>query len=160
MKSLGLDISTYVGMAIVGEEDRGKVVHLDRARGYQRLQMLRQEVERTISIWQPDVALVEGYAFGAAGRSSSIVTLVECGTVVRNALFMMKIPWFEVPPTTLKLWTFGKGSAKKPQMKAAVLSRWGYTSPSDDIVDAYALARMGQIPKEDLLELKGVHPGG
>lgn len=160
MISVGLDVSTYVGMCVVGEgQDRGKVIHFDKKRGFERLHLIATEVERTLEIWAPDLAVVEGYAFGNRG---SLVTLVEVGTVVRATLFRLKLPWFEVPPTTLKLWTTGYGGAKKARMAEFVKERWQYSSPSDDIVDSYALAQMGQMASvsiHDLLAIKGVIRG-
>jgi len=71
-------------------------------------------------------------------------------------LYRMGWVWMEVPVTVLKKWTAGKGNAKKDQMALAVKQRWGYESHSDDIIDAYALARMGQLGVEGMLKISGV----
>jgi Holliday junction resolvasome RuvABC endonuclease subunit len=157
MKTLGLDISTYVGMAVVGDgQDRGKCVHFPKLKGFSRLQSIALEVSRVVEVWKPDFVIIEGYAYGNKG---SLVTLVECGTVVRNVIFSKKLAWVEVPPSVLKKWTTGKGCATKESMAEAVRTRWGYQSPSDDIVDAYALAQMGQMGMETLAQMKEVRLG-
>lgn len=161
MKSLGLDISTYVGMYLVGnEEDRGKCLHFEKARGCSRLQLIANAVRTLMGIWKPDVAVVEGYGFTPRMGKDAIATLVSCGTVVRTTLHECRIPWYEVSPATLKLWTTGKGQAKKDKMAEAVMQRWGFKSHSDDITDAFALAQMGQLSPSDLLSIKGVALGG
>lgn len=141
---LGLDISTYVGMSLVNPKNPeaivGKCVNFPKARGPARLQLIAQEVRRVISVWKPTQVVIEGYAIY---RASSVVTVVACGTIVRQTLYELGYNWLEVPPTTLKKWVTGKGTANKAAMADAVLARWGYQSPSDDIVDAVALAQVG-----------------
>jgi crossover junction endodeoxyribonuclease RuvC len=156
MRSVGLDIASCTGMALVDAdgEGRGKTIHLPRERGFLRLQLVAQEVSRTLETWEPDVVILEGYAY--CRNISSFVTLVELGTVVRQVLYQQMRPWFEVPPTTLKKWVTGKGNAKKDQMAASVKARWDYVSGSDDIIDAFALAQMGQLGPDALLKIPGV----
>lgn len=134
----------------------GKVVNFPDSKGFERLQLIAQEVERTLRIWSPEFVLIEGYAIG---HKSSVVKVIECGTVVRKVVYDLKIPWMEVRPTSLKLWTTGSGAAKKPDMARKVEERWGYKSHSDDIIDAYALARMAQLSASTLLSIKGVSVG-
>lgn len=157
MTLMGLDVSTYVGMARVDSEITGKLVHFKGKDGFERLQLIAQEVGRTLDAWKPELVVIEAYAFG---NKNSLVTLVECGTIVRVELFKRRLRWIEVPPTVLKKWTTGSGVAKKPQMAASVKTRWGYASPSDDIIDAVALAKMAEeLGETGLLTLKGVKYG-
>lgn len=157
MKVLGLDVSTYLGMYLLGEDiEIGKVLHIEKAKGFSRLGAMRDSFVMMLNVWCPDFAVIEGYAFG---NRNSLVTLVECGTVVRQVLHALKIPWMEVPPTALKKWTTGSGNADKKKMAAYVKDRWGFASHSDDIVDAHALARMGQLGVEGILQIKGVTRG-
>jgi Holliday junction resolvasome RuvABC endonuclease subunit len=154
VKVLGLDISTYVGMALVGEgEDRGKCIHFAGLKGFKRLAAIKSQLEMVLDVWAPDYAVIEGFGFK---NKFTLVTLVEVGTIVRDVLHRRGIPWYEVPPTTLKMWTTGKGNAKKPDMAAAAKKRWGYESPSDDIVDAFSLGKMGEGGLQSLLAVKGV----
>lgn len=158
MKTLGLDCATCTGMALVGEdEDRGKTVEIPTVAGFARLHLIASDVAQTLQIWQPQFAAVEGYAY--CKNISSFVKLVEIGTVIRVTLRQMNIPWLEVPPTVLKKWTTGKGSAKKDQMALSVKQRWGFTSESHDIVDAFALAYLAQLGWDNALGVTGVKVG-
>jgi crossover junction endodeoxyribonuclease RuvC len=158
MRTLGVDAATCTGLALVGEdEDRGKTVYLPKERGFLRLQLIANDVAQTLQMWCPQFAAVEGYAFVRNLRS--FVTLVEVGTVIRMTLRQVEVPWVEVPPTVLKKWTTGRGNAKKDDMALAVKQRWGFSSHSHDIVDAFALAQMAQMGWDEVLQFKGISIG-
>lgn len=158
MLTAGLDISTCTGMALVGDgEDRGKTVHLPNERGFLRVQLIAKDVAQTLEVWKPAFVAIERYAY--VRNISAFVTLVEVGTAIRLALRSLDLSWVEVPPTVLKKWTTGKGNASKDQMALAVRDRWGFTSHSHDIVDAFALAQMAQLGWDDVLTLHGVYIG-
>jgi Holliday junction resolvasome RuvABC endonuclease subunit len=144
---VGLDISTYVGLARSDgqEEFVGKCIHFDPkvADGWVRVQLIAQNVLDTLAVWKPDKAVIEDYALGMKKSPSTIVTQVEIGTMIRSCLYNLGIPWVNVRPNTLKKWTTGDGHAKKPAMAAACKERWGFNSPSDDVVDGFALAQYG-----------------
>lgn len=158
MRSCGLDIASCTGLALVGEgEDRGKTIQIPNQKGFQKLQLIATEVGRVVSVWKPDLVVIERYAF--CRNVDSLIRLVEIGTLIRSMLYEQKVPWVEVPPTVLKKETTGRGNADKTAMSEAVLARWGFKSSSHDIVDAYALAQMGQKGLENLLKIKGVFAG-
>lgn len=158
MRSCGIDAATCTGLALVGEdEDRGKTLYLPDERGFQRLQLIADDVMRTLDIWRPELVAVEGYAY--VRNIHAFITLVEIGTTIRSVLYRLNLPWIEVPPTVLKKWTTGKGNATKDQMAAAVKARWQYHSPSHDIVDAFALAQMAQLGLERVRHITGVTVG-
>ena len=155
MRVLGVDIATHTGLAIVDDEGgKGKQVVFPDQKGFERLQSIASEVRRTLQIWQPDLAIIEGYAFA---NQNTLVTLVECGTVIRYVLHELKVPWWTMTPSSLKKWTTGSGAASKDLMAAKVFERWGFRSHSDDIVDAYALAQVGRLEFYKLNELKGLN---
>lgn len=159
MVTVGIDISTYVGICkLDGAESVSKTINFKGKTGFNRLQLIAQEVERTFDIWKPvsESVAIEHYAFG---NRNSLVLLVEIGTIIRYVLHRRHIKWWEVPPTTLKKWLTGKGNAKKPDMALAVKNRWGYSSPSDDVIDAFALAQMCRYVQENGVNehCKGVH---
>lgn len=158
MRTVGIDISTCTGLAMVGEsEDRGKTVEVPRERGHLRLQLIANDVAQTLQVWQPAFVAVEGYAY--VRNVSAFVTLVEVGTMIRHVLYQLSLPWVEVPPTVLKKWVTGEGNASKDQMALSVKQRWAYTSHSHDIIDAYALAQMAQTGWDAIQTLKGVRIG-
>lgn len=146
---VGIDPSTWVGLARsdgLGER-AGKCVHCDPKlfTGWERVQLIAENVHNTLVVWQPDLVVIENYALGMKKSADTIVTLIAIGTMIRSSLYNLGIPWLEMRPSTLKKMTTGKGNSKKPQMAEAVKERWGYTSPSDDIVDAMALAETGHL---------------
>jgi Holliday junction resolvasome RuvABC endonuclease subunit len=142
---VGLDTSTYVGMARSNGVDDfvGKLIHFDGMDGWLRVQSIAQAVGQTLDNWKPNRAVIENYAVGMKTSPNTIILQVSIGTVVRAALYNRGIPWLEVRPSTLKKWTTGKGDAKKPDMALAAKEKWGFNSPSDDVVDGFALAQMG-----------------
>ena len=143
---------------MVGDgEDRGKTVHLPRLRGFQRLHLIATEIEQVLLIWQPTFTVVEGYAY--TRNIGSFVTVVEVGTVIRAVLHKLQLDWVTIPPTVLKKWVTGKGNASKDEMAVRVKEKWGYVSHSDDIVDAYALAQIGQLGEAAVLQLPGAVKG-
>ncbi len=84
---------------------------------------------------------IEGYGFA---NTHTLATLVEIGTTFRKALHNRIIPTVEVPPSSLKKFVTGKGNTKKDQMRLAIYKKWGFEHDSDNIVDAYGLARYVQ----------------
>ena len=159
MISLGIDPSTFTGIVrIEGEDSVGKAINFPKLKGFQRLHALGEEIARTVNLWKPDIVVIEGYAYG---NTHTIVTLVEIGATIRHGLYSLGLNWYDCPPTTLKKWVTGKGSAKKPEVGLHVKSRWGFVSASDDIVDAYALSQLGQhIGTQGVTpDLKGVVRG-
>jgi Holliday junction resolvasome RuvABC endonuclease subunit len=159
MVAVGLDPSTWFGMAYLPDdwsEAKGKCIHFEHMKGQRRVRAIADELINTLQAWNPDRVLIEGYGFA---NKSSLVGLVEIGTVARQALLRMHIDWYEAPPTVIKKWTTGSGKAEKAEMLQASKAKWGYSSPSDDIVDAMAMAHMAALPMEELLKIKGVVQG-
>jgi Holliday junction resolvasome RuvABC endonuclease subunit len=157
MKVLGIDIATHTGMVLLdGDEHRAKSIDIKTQKGYGRLQSIAKEVGRTLDLWQPELIMIEGYAKTPVMGIDSFVTVVECSTLVRMALYERGLGWMEVPPTVLKKWTTGKGNADKESMSTYVGNRWGFKNENSDIIDAYALARMGQAGVHELRKLEGV----
>jgi Holliday junction resolvasome RuvABC endonuclease subunit len=156
MTTVGLDIATHTGICIVGSGDpRGQVVEFKGHKGMVRLQLIAAEVDRLLDSWNPDLVLVEAYAPNAINMKT-VITQVEVGTVIKQVLHRRVKTWVEVKPSTLKLWFTGKGNAKKDAMAEKALRDYGYQSPSTDIIDAFALAQMGQLDLEALLQIPGV----
>ena len=145
MKVLGCDVSTFTGLCLLEQDAEGtvtshtKLLNFPGETGFKRLHLLSQSFRNMLEEWKPDVISIEAYAYG---NKHTLVTLVEVGTLLRKTIYDSKIPWYEVTPNTLKKYVTGKGTAKKTDMAASVLSRWGFSSKSDDVVDAYALARL------------------
>lgn len=106
---------------------------------------------------QPDVIVLEDYAFGANGR---LTQLSENAGTLKVKLFehLPHIPLQIVAPTTMKKFATGRGIATKDDVWAAFIHRmpeaapWSTLchpkavrigSPVSDIADAYFLAQYG-----------------
>ncbi len=138
---MGIDASTYIGMVQLGEPVKKILVHFPDQWGYSRLQSIATAICGVLDEWKPEVVIIEAY--GLANKFN-LVEMVEIGTLIRRELMARKIPWYNCTPKSLKLFAAGSGNADKPRMAEAVKARWNFESQYDDVVDAYALAKMGE----------------
>lgn len=95
---------------------------------------------------------VEGYAYGAKYQRES---LAELGGVIRRFLYLRNLTFWIVPPTSLKLFVTGTGRAKKNYMKKRTKEKWGQAFKSDDVCDAYGMARLGMCVMKVLNGVQG-----
>ncbi len=152
MRALGLDVSTKVGWAVlenheIGFSDTVGAINC-KHKDYKgrRIQRWIDTVDKLGDALNPmhvslDIIVIEGYAFGARGRGLS--SLHEMGGIMRAMMLSLKVPCFEVPPTTLKQFVTGSGKASKEAMLLAAYDTWGYAGNNDDISDALGLAWIG-----------------
>ena len=160
MISLGLDISTKTGYAVVKVdnttaksknqcvlEDHGVIK--SSSDGFRRWSDMATELITVLDKHEPDIVMVEGYGYA---NKHTLVPLVTIGTVLRYFLWQNDTPWVEVAPPSLKKFVTGKGNAKKEMILKEVFKRWGHDLPTNDEADAVGLAYMG-------LAFKGVFLG-
>ena len=141
---MGVDPSTKSGVVrIDGDETYATVINNTNAKGIRRVQWIADQFEDYLDRLNPmpDVAVIEGYAYA---NKFTLATLVEIGIILRLSLHNRKIPCYICPPSVLKKFCTGKGNSKKPELAIAVKQRWGYENPSDDIIDAFILAKIAQ----------------
>lgn len=112
--------------------------------GLKRLQVIRDEVSRFITFASPDIVCIEGYALGFRGASNTLFGLGELGGVLRLMIAERGLPQVVVPPTSLKLYATGSGSAKKDAMRSALLEQHNIVLRNDDQVDAVWLMFLGE----------------
>lgn len=93
---------------------------------------------------------IEGYSFGSTGMR--LFQIAENTGLLKNMLWLKKLDFKVVPPTTVKKLATGKGNATKDlmvqefknQTRIDLFSIFGVTrlqSPISDIADAYFLAK-------------------
>lgn len=87
------------------------------------------------------VVFVEGYSFASVFQSHQ---LFEIGALLRDACYVMDVPIIKIPPTTVKKFVTGKGNSKKDVMRLGVYKKWKVEFETNDEVDAYAIARVGE----------------
>lgn len=107
--------------------------------GVHRLGWLRDEMEAILESYQPQVVMLEGYAY----KSLKATTIGEWGGVLRLLLHEMGRPVVVVPPAKLKGFATGKGNSKKPVVVEAMSLAAGRQFHKDgDEADAFALCAM------------------
>jgi crossover junction endodeoxyribonuclease RuvC len=156
---MGVDPSTYTGIIVLDGDTVvcRKVINFPEVEGYKRLQLIAREFMRLVRMNTPRHIFIEQQIFG--GKFNHAVQ-GQISALLRMSLFEYGEPWYDVTPTTLKKWATGSGKADKKQMKSAVLAKWGFDSKSDDEVDAYAIARLGQfVVGSPSPTIKGVNKG-
>lgn len=142
----GLDLSTKrIGYATPGGAAFSISARTGPEEPARRLHELARELERYLRIYppRPELVIVEGYSLASPGRLS-LVRLGELGGVVRLRLFELGIPYVEIPPSSLKRYATGNGSAKKPAMQAAAVELGADPDVNDDEADAYLLRHLGR----------------
>lgn len=147
---VGLDISlTSTGIATWDGEYNVFTKPADFGHPMERYETIWAGILEVLvnDIYQQDqqefVVAIEGYAF--AKRSSHAHAQGELGGIVRQQLFQRGVPYVEIPPTSLKKFTTGKGNASKTDMVVSVSLRTGRAwtgKGADDRVDAWALRQM------------------
>lgn len=151
---LGLDLScTSTGLVVLGVDNGRPVVLLEcriqpkKLVGFERCDFIAKAVIGAACTWKPRGVAIEGYG---GQFKSSLIPLVEVGTVVRMALRRHGFEWFDVAPKELKSFVAGNGNADKERMVAAVTARWDHTPANNDTADAFglgciALGRAGKL---------------
>lgn len=139
MKIVGLDLSlTSTGVAL--PDGHTVTLHPKQyAVTGRRLNELWGLLYPLLDRHRPDVAVVEGYAYGANMPGSE--RRAEWVGCARLALERFRIPHIDVPPKKLKKWATGNGNADKAAMVQAALAAGGDPA-NDDEADAYLLRAM------------------
>lgn len=87
-----------------------------------------------------DVVYIEGLSYGSVGLAKAQMSAVHY--VIRLLLLEKGIKYKVIEPTVLKKFVTGKGQCKKNLILLKVFKKWGIEFDSDDLADAYSLARM------------------
>ena len=145
---IGLDISvTGTGLVVLDKELYQVAAVCIESKPmpdwYQRVNMILDRVKLYMPIDRKvNAALfVEDYAYAAKGQVFNIAEL--SGIIKFHIARVWNIPFLKIPPTTLKKFTTGTGTAPKELMMKEVYKRYGMDYNNNNIADAYALARMG-----------------
>lgn len=157
MRVLGIDLSlTGTGLALITPEAARLQFHgssyygdcdcwVRRISPSPDLPMFDRwkHVLEIIGCWSAhaDVVVIEGYSFASAQGTRACM---EIGGIVRYYLHHMKKSPIEVSPNSLKKFVSGNAVAKKNTMLLEAYKRWGLSFGSDDIADAFGLAKIGE----------------
>lgn len=148
LTAIGLDMSaTASGIVILGETGTATPETLfieeikPKTTGIIRAREIVTRTMEIITITKPDVIVVEGYSLGK--NVNATIPLVEIGGILRLMLHLDELPWYDPRASELKKFVTGKGNSAKDQVMMWVFKRWGFTSESNNIADAYGLAALG-----------------
>lgn len=151
-KVLGIDPSaTATGLAALSPSPglingaRRPIVGLARefkpkTIGLKRALQISDHVVATVEEVQPDLAVVEGYAFS---NQHTLATLVEIGTLIRLMLLRLGVPYLEPTASQVKKFATGNGNANKDLVLLNVYKRWGIEAPTNNVSDALAMGAIG-----------------
>lgn len=138
MRILAIDPSLRSNGLCIDDGSTWLIAPSDDLRGVPRLAWLRDEFEEVIEDYQPQLVMLENYAFGA-GRSAHQVG--EWGGILRLMLRDMGRQVVLVSPNALKSFATGK-LGDKDEVKAAMELASGRTFRKTDESDAFALMAM------------------
>lgn len=144
---IGLDTATITGVCILGED--GSINAFEQKfkdlQGIARVDAFLRFID-TLCDGYNDIGHIAGVCIEGYGYANAhtLATLVEVGTGVRLGLHVNNITPIVVAPNTLKKFATGKGNAKKDQIMLAVYKRWGYDSKTNNIADAFVLAKIAE----------------
>lgn len=126
----------------------------EQVKGAERLVNIEKGFNQVISPYAGNdlECFVEGYAYGAKYQRES---LAELGGVMRRYLYLASLNYWIIPPTSVKLFVTGTGKASKNYMKKCTKENWGHIFKSDDVCDAYGIARLGMTLMKVLRGIEG-----
>lgn len=140
MRYVGIDPSTRTGFVVLDKQ--GNVVRAKELTGVgskdpKRMVTLIDEV--IAHVRSDDVICIENFGFA----SRQAIQMGGIGWGIRMALFRRGWQYIDVAPGQLKKFASGKGNTKKDELAVHIYKRWGFEHSSDNVRDAFVLARIG-----------------
>ena len=160
MISIGIDLSlTGTGVVVIRD---GKLVKQELIKSkpagkknideLNRIKNIVTKIEDIVSIYSPDIAVIENLAFGIV-KTTSLTQLAGLNYFTRAMLTDAEIPFVLVAPTTLKKFATGKGNCPKDNIMMEIYKRWHVTMTNNNLADAFILAKIGQALFDDKMKL-------
>jgi crossover junction endodeoxyribonuclease RuvC len=155
MRFVGIDPSTKTGF--VALDEHGTILKAKELTGVgdkdpKRMRTMIDEIMDHIRM--DDVIVIEGFGYA----SQQAVQNGGIGWGIRMALDARKINYYEVAPNAVKKfvnvsgWTGEKGNKQRltgPQKKKAIMKaveeHFGFKHKSDNVVDAYIMAKIAEM---------------
>jgi crossover junction endodeoxyribonuclease RuvC len=160
---VGIDCSTKTGFCVLNDKPDfffSTELENKNLKGLDRVVWFGEAVGKLLKTYQPQLVIIEEYGFANA---HTLVPLVEIGTIIRLACRERSIDMAFIPPTSLKSFITGKGNAPKELMMMEIYKRWKFEATTNNVADAYALAKVGQaifgyekITKDATMKLKKI----
>lgn len=110
-------------------------------------------IDEIIQHFKPDDFIcIESPAYNAKGRSQDLMYGIHYS--LRMFMYIKQIPYVDVTPSQLKMWV-GKGNAPKKEVMKNVEALYGFKHRSDNVVDAFVLAKISEALNDDSVPLTG-----
>lgn len=141
IRFVGIDPSTKTGFVILDSE--GEVVLAEEFQSKSSTDPLRMiDITKQIKaeLRPMDRIAIEGFAYGAKGRAVGLQ--YGLGWLIRAMMYIEKFSYTEVTPSQLKKFASNRGNAKKEDLVLPIYKKWGFEHSSDNVRDAYVLAKM------------------
>ena len=108
---------------------------------YQRIIAIRNRVMALMRLYKVNAVAIEGYSYGSF-KKGVLAQIAESSSLVKSALYEKKIPFYIVPPKSLKVFIAGNGNAKKHEIQHAILKKYFLSFEDDNEADAFGLASL------------------
>lgn len=105
-----------------------------------RLEMFADWIADLLDDLEPDVVGLEGYSYGTRAGSTHAFAAGELGGLVKLAIARRGVELVIIPPATWKKALCGKGNLQKDQVRLELFKRYAIEFPSQDTLDAWAVA--------------------
>lgn len=154
MRFVGIDPASKTGfVALAGDGTVLKAKELTGVGGKDPKRMVTLIQSIAEHVYKDDLIVIEGFPY--ATQRAMFAGGLHHG--IRNELFKRNLRYYEVAPNAVKKfvgvtgWVGEKGKKKRltgPQKKKAVIAAvkeiYGFTSTSDNIIDAYIMAQIAR----------------
>jgi crossover junction endodeoxyribonuclease RuvC len=162
LRYCGIDPSLSTGLVVTdGKDTWAKEITSKEEQDPQRFFDITEQILDWLN--KGDIITIEGFSYGSRGRGVS--TQYGLGWIIRAELIRNGYSYTEVSPSAVKKFATGKGNVKKDAMVLPIFKKYNFESNSDNIRDAYVLARIamalhGNIPllkyeEEVIKKIKG-----
>ncbi|WCK53859.1 hypothetical protein PP175_21455 [Aneurinibacillus sp. Ricciae_BoGa-3] len=144
---IGIDPSTKTGFVALSPS--GSLLDAREIEGKgndpRRMYSIIQAVSEAVK--PDDVICVEGFGFA----SQSGFLLGGIGWGIRMELYRRDLTYTEVAPAALKKFTGSGGNASKEQVAVHTWKSWGFECKSNNVTDAFVLARIALAMHEPVM---------
>jgi len=148
---IGIDPSTSAtGIVVINKNEPNltepliayEIKPAPKLTGIDRYVAIITEIMKLVESYRPVFIVIEGYSLNMR-HASSVIPLVEIGSLLRFMLRVEKISWLDPRASELKKFATGKGNTPKDTVMLNVYKKWGFEATTNNIADAYVLAMMG-----------------
>lgn len=141
IRFVGIDPSTKTGFVILdsnGDVIVEEEIKVTATKDPARMISITKEIKGHLK--PNDKVVIEGFAYGAKGRAVDFQ--YGLGWIIRAMLFIEKFGYSDATPSQVKKFASNRGNAKKEDLVLPLYKKWGYEHHSDNVRDAYIMAKM------------------